>query len=40
MTFIVNESGTIYERDLGPNTTKLAGAMTAYDPGPAWHRAE
>jgi len=40
MTFIVNKSGTIYERDLGPNTTKLAGAMPAYDPGPMWHRAE
>jgi len=24
MTFVVNESGTIYEKDLGPNTTKLA----------------
>jgi len=22
MTFIVDESGTIYEKDLGPNTTK------------------
>jgi len=29
MTFVVNESGTIYEKDLGPNTTKLAEAMTA-----------
>ena len=24
MTFIVDESGAIYEKDLGPNTTKLA----------------
>jgi hypothetical protein len=40
MTFIVDQSGTIYEKDLGPNTTKLAQAMTAYDPDSAWHKVE
>jgi hypothetical protein len=40
MTLIVSESGTIYEKDLGPNTTKLAEAMTAYDPDSTWHKAE
>ncbi len=40
MTFIVDESGTIYEKDLGPNTTKLAQAATAYDPDSTWHREE
>jgi hypothetical protein len=40
MTFIVSESGTIYEKDLGPSTTKLAEAMTAYDPDSTWHKAE
>jgi Protein of unknown function (DUF2950) len=40
MTFIVNESGTIYEKDLGPNTTKTAAAMTAYDPDSTWHQAQ
>jgi hypothetical protein len=40
MTFIVDESGTIYEKDLGPNTTKLAQAMTGYDPDSTWHKAE
>ena len=40
MTFIVDKSGTIYEKDLGPNTTKLAQAMTAYDPDSTWHKAE
>jgi hypothetical protein len=39
-TFMVDESGTIYEKDLGPNTTKLAEAMTAYDPDSTWHQAE
>jgi hypothetical protein len=40
MTFIVDKSGTIYEKDLGPNTTKLAQAMTAYDPDSTWHKVE
>ncbi len=40
MTFIVDASGNIYEKDLGPNTTKLAQAMTAYDPDSTWHQAE
>jgi hypothetical protein len=40
MTFIVDASGTIYEKDLGPNTTRLAQAMTAYDPDSTWHRTE
>jgi hypothetical protein len=40
MTFIVDRSGTIYEKDLGPDTTKLAQAMTAYDPDSTWHKPE
>ncbi len=40
VTFIVDESGTIYEKDLGPDTTKLAEAMTAYDPDSTWHKVE
>ena len=40
MTFIVDESGTIYEKDLGPNTTKLAQTMTVYDPDSTWHKPE
>ena len=38
MTLIVDASGTIYEKDLGRKTTKLAQAMTAYDPDSTWHR--
>ena len=38
MTFIVDESGIIYEKDLGPNTTKLSQAMTAYDPDSSWQQ--
>jgi hypothetical protein len=36
MTFIVNQQGKIFERNLGPKTAKIAGAMTAFDPDPAW----
>jgi hypothetical protein len=40
MTFIVNKSGVVFEKDLGPNTTRIAEAMTAYDPDSTWHKAE
>jgi hypothetical protein len=40
MTFIVDKSGNIYEKDLGADATKLAQAMTAYDPDSTWHKAE
>ena len=36
MTFITNHEGTVYERDLGPDTEKIARAMTQFDPGPEW----
>ena len=37
MTFIVNQEGTIYEKDLGKNTSKAA-AMTKYDPDKTWKK--
>jgi hypothetical protein len=40
MTFIVDKSGNIYEKDLGPNTTKIAVAMTTYDPDSSWQKPE
>jgi hypothetical protein len=36
MTFIVNQQGRVYQKDLGPKTSKLAGRMSAYDPDPSW----
>lgn len=36
MTFIVNQRGRVYQKDLGPDTTKIASSMNAYDPGPGW----
>jgi hypothetical protein len=38
MTLVVDEAGSIYEKDLGPNTTREAEAMTAYDPDSTWHK--
>jgi hypothetical protein len=40
MTFIIDKSGTIYEKDLGPDTTKLAQEMTSFNPDSSWHKAE
>jgi hypothetical protein len=40
MTFIVDESGTIYEKDLGPGTAKAAEAMSAFDPDSTWNEPE
>jgi hypothetical protein len=36
MTFIINQQGRVYEKNLGPNTGKLAAAMTEYNPDPSW----
>jgi len=36
MTFIVDQDGVIYEKDLGPMTTQLAKTMTAFDPDSTW----
>ena len=36
MTFIVNQRGVVYQRDLGRDTGKLAADMKTYDPGPGW----
>jgi hypothetical protein len=38
MTFIVNESGTIYEKDLGPDTARLTATMSTYDPDSTWNK--
>jgi hypothetical protein len=37
MTFIVNQQGRVYQKDLGPKTGKLASAMKEYDPDSSWH---
>lgn len=36
MTFIVNQDGQVYQKDLGDNTGQLAAAMTDYNPDSTW----
>ena len=36
MTFVVNQYGTVYEKDLGPDTSALAEKITAFDPDDGW----
>jgi hypothetical protein len=40
MTFIVNEDGVVYQKDLGNKTEALAKAMKEYDPNSKWQKAE
>ncbi len=36
MTFIVNQQGKVYQKDLGEKTVKLASSMKKYDPDSTW----
>jgi hypothetical protein len=36
MSFIVNQSGVVYQQDLGPQTSEIAGAMKDYNPDDSW----
>ena len=38
MTFLVNHDGTVFEKDLGPDTAKLAERMSSYNPDPSWKK--
>jgi hypothetical protein len=40
MTFIVNQQGKIYQKNLEAGTEKAAKAMTSYDPDDSWTPAE
>ncbi|HTC91970.1 MAG TPA: DUF2950 domain-containing protein [Terriglobales bacterium] len=36
MSFIVNNQGRVYEKNFGPKTAQIAGAITEYDPDSTW----
>lgn len=36
MTFLIDKNGVVFQKDLGPNTTDTAKAMTAYNPDKTW----
>ena len=40
MTFIINQQGRVYQKNLGPDTDATAAAMTEYDPDPSWQLVE
>ncbi|HEY4141197.1 MAG TPA: DUF2950 domain-containing protein [Pseudolabrys sp.] len=39
MTFLVNHNGDVFEKDLGPNTAKVASRMIEYNPDRTWRKA-
>jgi hypothetical protein len=38
MTFIVNHAGIVFQKDLGPDTAKLAQGMTSFNPDRTWQK--
>ena len=38
MTFIVNHDGVVYQRDLGPQTAKIAPAISRFDLDQSWQK--
>jgi Protein of unknown function (DUF2950) len=38
MTFIINQDGVVYQKDLGESTTDLAKAMQEYNPDKSWKK--
>jgi hypothetical protein len=40
MTFVVNQDGIVYEKDLGPRTAEIAKVLTRYDRNSSWRKAD
>ena len=38
MTFIVNQDGVVYQKDLGPNSAAIARAMKEFNPDSTWKK--
>jgi hypothetical protein len=36
MTFMINQDGIVFQKNLGPDTARLAGEITEYDPDLSW----
>jgi hypothetical protein len=36
MTFIVNQDGVVYQKDLGEDTLKVAAGLSEYNPDVTW----
>ncbi len=40
MTFLVNQDGVVYQKDLGAKTVELGRKMTHFDPDPTWTKGQ
>jgi hypothetical protein len=40
MTFVVNQDGSVYQKDLGRDTSNLAAKITEYNPDSSWERVQ
>ena len=40
MSFIVNQDGVVYERDLGPRTAEEAAKIRSFDPTEGWTKTQ
>jgi DUF2950 family protein len=40
MTFLVNQDGVIYQKDLGPKTVEAGRQMTRFDPDRSWTKGQ
>ena len=39
-TFIVNQDGVVYQKDLGAKTSAIATKITTFDPDKTWSRVD
>jgi hypothetical protein len=39
-TFLVNNDGIVYQKDLGPKSLDVVKAMEVYNPDSSWHRTD
>ncbi|WP_163413806.1 DUF2950 family protein, partial [Escherichia coli] len=40
MTFVVSHHGTVYQKDLGPDTAKIVKTITSFNPDKTWEPVE
>ena len=40
MTFIVNQEGQVFEKNLGPDTAKKVARLHSFDPGASWRKVD
>jgi hypothetical protein len=40
MTFLVDQNGVVYEKDLGRRTAEITKSIVGYDRNPTWRKAD